>query len=101
MEEKDFQRIEQMIGKAVKAEIAGFTEEIKKDFRLQAGILSEDFQHKLQLVGEGHQMLSEKMDRMQGEIHEINNKVTGVAADFSAHRADTESHKRGYMIKEP
>ncbi len=60
MEEKDFQRIEQMIGKAVKAEAGNFRDEIKNDFRLQAGILSEDFQHKLQLVGEGHQMLSEK-----------------------------------------
>ncbi len=54
MEEKDFQRIEEMIG--------NFKEEIKNDFRLQTGILSEDFQHKLQLVAEGHQMLAEKMD---------------------------------------
>ena len=52
MEEKDFQRIEKVLGT--------FKEEIKNDFRLQAGILSEDFQHKLQLVAEGHQMLSEK-----------------------------------------
>ena len=95
MEEKDFHRIEQMVGKVVKAEVGkavkaevgtfkeeiktvqvqlggvkeeiktvqaqlgSFKEEIKEDFRLQVGILSEDFQHKLQLVAEGHQMLSE------------------------------------------
>ncbi len=61
MEGKDFQRVEQMIGKAVKAEIAGFTEEIKKDFRVQVGILSEDFQHKPKLAVEGHQMLIGKI----------------------------------------
>ena len=93
MEEKDFQRIEKVIG--------SFKDEIKEDFRLQAGILSEDFQHKLQLVAEGHQMLSEKMDRAQGEIGEIKDTVTAVAADLAAHRADTEGHKRGYMAKEP
>jgi frataxin-like iron-binding protein CyaY len=60
MEEKDFQRIEQMIGTVVKAEVGSFKEEIKNDFRLQVGILSEDFHHKLQLVAEDHQMLSEK-----------------------------------------
>ncbi len=158
MEEKDFQRIEQLIGKAVKAEVGKAVnaelgsvkedlqamrsdvgslkeemqtvrsdvgslkeemqtvrsdvgnlkeevktvrEEIKEDFRLQVGVLSEDFQHKLQLVAEGHQMLSEKMDRMQGEIGEIKDTVTAVAADLAAHRADTEGHKRGYMVKEP
>ena len=115
MEEKDFQRIEQLVGKTVQAQLGGvkeeiktlqaqlgsFKEEIKEDFRLQAGILSEDFQHKLQLVAEGHQMLSEKMDRAQGEIGEIKDTVTAVAADLAAHRADTEGHKRGYMAKEP
>jgi hypothetical protein len=93
MEEKDFQRIEKVLGT--------FKEEIKNDFRLQAGILSEDFQHKLQLVAEGHQMLSEKMDRMQGEIGEIKDTVTAVATDLAAHRADTEGHKRGYVASEP
>ena len=90
MEEKGFQRIEKAI--------ESFKEEIKNDFRLQVGILSEDFQHKLQLIAEGHQMLAEKMDRMQGELTE---KIDTVAADLAAHRADTEGHKRGYMVKEP
>ena len=164
MEEKDFQRIEQMIGKAVRAEVGSavkaeiqtfreeltaelgsfkdeikadmgsfkdeikadigsfkdeikndvgiiktdistFKEEIKRDFRIQTGILSEDFQHKLQLVAEGNQMLSEKMDRIHGElngsIQQLDKKVSVVAADVAAHRADTEGHKRGYMVKEP
>lgn len=90
MEEKGFQRIEKAI--------ENFKEEIKNDFRLQVGILSEDFQHKLKLVAEGHEMLAEKMDHMQGELAE---KIDSVAADLAAHRADTEGHKRGYMVKEP
>ncbi len=90
MEEKDFQRIEKVLGT--------FKEEIKNDFRLQAGILSEDFQHKLQLVAEGHQMLAEKMDRVRDEI---TGKIDAVAADLAAHRADTEGHKRGYVVSEP
>lgn len=90
MEEKDFQRIEKMVG--------SFKDEIKNDFRLQAGILSEDFQHKLQLVAEGHEMLSGKMDRINADL---GGKIDAVATDLAAHRADTEGHKRGYMVKEP
>jgi predicted phage tail protein len=111
MEEKDFQRIEQMIGKAVKSEVGSvktemktmqaqlgsFKEEIKEDFHLQVGILSEDFQHKLQLVAEGHQMLAEKMDRMHGEV---TRKIDAVATDLASHRVDTEGHKRGYQVSE-
>ena len=89
----------------VQAQLGSFKDEIKEDFRLQVGILSEDFQHKLQLVAEGHQMLSEKMDRMRGEtdnsMQSIDKKIDVVAADVAAHRADTEGHKRGYMVKEP
>lgn len=148
MEEKDFQRIEQLIGKAVKTEVGkavnaelgsvkndlramrsdvgslkeemqtmrsdvgnvkeevkavreelgNFKREIKEDFRLQVGILSEDFQHKLQLVAEGHQMLAEKMDRLRDDV---TGKIDAVAMDLAAHRADTEGHKRGYVVSEP
>ena len=87
MEEKYFQHIKEMIG--------SFKDEIKNDFRLQAGILSADFQHKLQLVAEGHQMLAEKMDRMN---EDLGGKIDAVATDLAAHRADTEGHKRGYMV---
>lgn len=74
MEEKDFQRIEQMTGKAVKEEVGNavkseiitFRHEIdaklgqlrkgvNEDFRHHVGILTENFHHKLQLVAEGHQ----------------------------------------------
>lgn len=97
MEEKDFQRIEKVLGT--------FKEEIKSDFHAQVGVLSEDFQHKLQIVAEGHQMLAEKMDRMKDEtnssMQKIESKIDTVAADLAAHRADTEGHKRGYRVSEP
>ena len=83
---------------AVRSDIGSFKEEIKDDFRLQVGILSEDFHGKLQLVAEGHQMLAEKMDRMHGEL---TGKIDAVAVDLAAHRIDTEGHKRGYMVQEP
>jgi outer membrane murein-binding lipoprotein Lpp len=105
--------------KAVRSEAGSFKEEIKNDFRHQVGILAEDFQHKLQLVAEGQQMLAEKIERMNndiegvdrkvdagiaglaGSIRQLDKKIDAVAADVAAHRADTEGHKRGYMVKEP
>jgi BMFP domain-containing protein YqiC len=129
MEEKDFQRIEQLIGKVVKAEAGeavktqvektvkaelgsfwaeidtkpgkfreDLRREISEDFRRHVGILAEDFSHKLQLVAEGRQMLSEKLDRVEGRLEE---KIDSLSADLAAHRTDTEGHKRGYMVKEP
>jgi hypothetical protein len=117
MEEKDFQRIEQLVGKTIKLEVGQavnseiaalrqgidttlgqLRKDMNEDFRHHVGILSEDFQHKLQLVAEGHQMLSEKMERMHDGITK---KINDVATDIAAHRADTEGHKKGYMIKEP
>ncbi len=99
---EDIKTLQEQLGgvkeeiKTVQAQLGSFKEEIKEDFRLQVGILSEDFQHKLQLVAEGHQMLSEKMDRIRDEV---TGKIDVVAADVAAHRADTEGHKRGYMVR--
>jgi hypothetical protein len=82
-----------------------FREDINEDFRQHVGILTEDFQHKLQIVAEGHQMLSEKLDRAKTDIEDkighIEKKVDVVAADIAAHRIDTEGHKKGYMVREP
>ncbi len=75
-----------------------FRREINEDFKHHVGILTEDFQHKLQIVAEGHQMLSEKLDRVEDKLEK---KIDAVAIDLAAHRADTEGHKRGYMVREP
>ena len=84
--------------------ISTFKDDIKGEFRHQLGIQSEALQHKLDLVVEGHQMLSEKIDRVEqrldGRLDCVLSKLDTVAADFSAHRADTEAHKTVYKVKE-
>lgn len=65
-----------------------FKEEIKEEFRHQLGIQTESFQHKLELVVEGHQMLAEKMGRMEkrldGRIDCVIRKLDAVAAQGDA-----------------
>ena len=89
------------------------------------GTFADSIQHKLDLVVEGHQMLSEKIDRVKTELEDkigcvktkldaeaaqadrsdaklniVAGKLDAVAADLSAHRADTEVHKTVYKVKE-
>ena len=81
--------------------------EIEKIFKHHIGILSEDFQEKLDIVAEGHKMLTEKIDRMglsldkvEEGLERVETKVDAVASNLAAHRADTESHRRIYRAKE-
>ena len=48
--------------------ISTFKDEIKEEFRHQLGIQSEAFQHKLDLVVEGHQILADKIDRVEARL---------------------------------
>ena len=87
---------------------------IEEIFKHNMGIMSEDIQHKLDIVVEGHQMLSEKIDRLDGRmdgldgrmdrlevrLDRVESKVDDVAADLSAHRADTEAHHGVYRVRE-
>jgi hypothetical protein len=95
MEDDDFKKIEDM-------------------FRHHMGIMSEDFQHKLDIVVEGHQMLGEKIDRVEDRLERVEvrldrvevrldrveGKVDALAADLSSHRADTEAHHGVYRVGE-
>jgi hypothetical protein len=85
-------------------------------------ILLEDIKEKVELILEGHVSLNNKIDRNHQEMNEkfelvdakiesvntrlsaridkLDTKIDGVAADLAAHRADTESHPRGYKISE-
>ena len=81
MDDNDFKKIEGM-------------------FKHHMGIMSEDFQHKLDIVVEGHQMLSEKLDRVESRLDRVESrldrvetKLDTVVADLAAHRADTEAHR--------
>ena len=88
METDDFKKIEDM-------------------FKHHVGMMTEDFQHKLDIVVEGHQMLSEKIDRVENRLDRVEvglkrveGKVDAVATDLSAHRADTEAHHGVYRVRE-
>jgi len=74
-------------------------------------ILLEDIRGKFDLVLEGHDVLRREIQEPRQESNEkhemtsfllkaINNKIDAVAADLAAHRADTESHKKGYRVSE-
>ena len=41
-------------------------------------------------------MLPEKLNRVEDGLEK---KIDAVAADLTAHRTDTEAHKRGYMVR--
>ncbi|WP_298269722.1 hypothetical protein [Geobacter sp.] len=85
--------------KQLVAVLTSFKEDMIEAFDRRIGIVEENFQHKLDLVVEGQQMLAERMDRMEGKLDQVEKrldrvevKVDAVAADLTAHRADTEAH---------
>jgi hypothetical protein len=103
MNGEDFKRLEQVV--------FNFKEDVKAEFRHQIGIQSEHFQHKLDIVVEGHEVLRkeirdtredlcEKIKFVDFKVESINQKLDAVAADLSAHRADTEAHRPVYRVKE-
>ena len=59
----------------------------------------EELCEKINLVDIKVETLNQKIDgvesRLSNEIGATNQKIDAVAADLSAHRADTESHRKG------
>jgi hypothetical protein len=92
VDEKDFARIERLF------------ERQAEQFQMHIGVIEESFQHKLDLVVEGQQMLAQAVQETRAELKEeiakVDRRVTAVAADLSAHRADTEAHHGVYRVKE-
>jgi hypothetical protein len=90
--EQDFDRIEKLLEKQT------------EKFQRYIGVVEENFQHKLYLIVEGQQVLAERIDRVEvelkSEILKVDQRVTAVAADLSAHRKDTEAHGTVYRVKE-
>jgi len=93
----------------------GDLKKIEALFRQHIGILSEDFQHKLDIVMEGHEMVVEKLEDTRGELKEeiqkvgqrltmaeanLSQKIDGISADLAAHRHDTKVHRTHYGISE-
>ena len=96
MDADDLKKIEVIFQRNAEA----MSERFERTVSHQMGVLSEDFQHKLDIVVEGHQMLSEKIDRLEVSMDSLETKVGSVAADLSAHRADTEAHHGVYRVRE-
>lgn len=97
MDEKDKRFIEELFIKQT------------EQFQQYIGIMSENFDHKLALVAEGHQMLSEKLERVESGLvlkidsveKNLSARIDAVAVDLKSHRADTEAHHGGvYLVKE-
>ncbi len=96
MTDQDFKRFEQIV--------FDFTEEVKAEFRHQIGIQTEFYQQKLDILVEGHRMLADKIDRWAARLDQQmdcrKHKLDAVAADLTAHRADTEAHPPIFRINE-
>jgi hypothetical protein len=86
MNSEDFKRLEQIV--------CNFKEEVKAEFRHQIGIQSEHFQHKLDLVAEGHdalrkeirdtrEELSEKIKFVDFKVEVLNQKIDGVEINLN------------------
>jgi len=79
-------------------------DEQSDNFQRWLGVQGDDFQHKLNLVVEGQQLLVERIDRLEVELKEeirkVDQRVTILASDLSAHRKDTEAHGTVYRVKE-
>ena len=85
MEEKDLTQIEAMMTRVV-------------------GVFAEDVQHKFEILSEGHQLLSEKLDRVEIRIDQVEStlikRIDALAADLYSHRSDTEAHHGVWRVKE-
>jgi len=79
-------------------------DEQSDNFQRWLGVQGDDFQHKLNLVVEGQQLLVERIDRLEVELKEeirkVDQRVTILVSDLSAHRKDTEAHGTVYRVKE-
>ena len=107
MDENDFARIEKLFNKQ------------SEDFHRWLGVQGDEFQHKLDLVIDGHKMLSENLERVETSLsdkidavdnklskridavdNKLSRKIDDVASDLAAHRTDTEAHHGIYRVKE-
>jgi DNA invertase Pin-like site-specific DNA recombinase len=114
MQDDDLKKIADLVTTVVDNRFQQFKGEVTEEFRHQMSIQREDFQQKLDLVVEGQQMLGEKVDRLEVRMVGMENrlervevkgvvverKVEGIAADLTAHRQDTETHRKKWQVRE-
>ncbi len=73
-------------GMALRREIAAQSEDLERWF----GVQREAFQRDLAVVGEGHQMLVEKIDRLADEVRARSDHLE---RELLAHKADPHAHQ--------
>lgn len=59
--------------------------------------MSREMNERFDLVDARLEALNQKIDSVAADL---GGKIDNVAADISAHRADTESHPKGYKVSE-
>ncbi len=64
------------IGAIFQQKIEVMAERFEQIVTHKMGVMAEDFQHRLDIVVEGHQMLSEKMDRLTRNLPARNSDHT-------------------------
>ena len=67
----------------------------------EIGVLMEDVQHKFDIVVEGHQLLADKIERVDERVERVAVRVEKIDLDLTAHRNDTEAHRGVYRVGEP
>ena len=72
-------------------------EEILKEFDHQTTLQTEQFHKAMAIVAEGHQMLAEKIDRIELRLER---KIDSIAEQLDAHRCDTKAHGGAYRVME-
>jgi hypothetical protein len=74
-------------------------------------ILLEDVKDKFELIIKGlkglrheikdmHQEMNERFWLLDFKLEALSTKIDGVASNLAAHRADTESHPKGYKVSD-
>jgi cytochrome c556 len=93
-----------------------------QQFQRHLSAVSENFDHKIGLIAEGHKSLRSEIRETRTELKQeidlcnfkidtlnqkidgvderLSKKIDGVAADLKAHRSDTEAHHGVYRVKE-
>ena len=67
----------------------------------EIGVLMEDVQHKFDIVVEGHQLLADKIERVDEKVERVADRVEKIDLNLTAHRNDTEAHRGVYRVGEP
>jgi hypothetical protein len=101
MDADEIKKIEEIF----KHQIGVMSDDFQRKIEHQTGIISEDFQHKLEIVVEGHQMLSDKidrvetnlggrLDRVESRLDRVESRLDRVENKVDAVAADLSAHRK-------